>query len=84
MSFTGWVRATSEHYLMIDAQDKVARKLGSPRPLPPVGMAIFWRRIYVPIFHRMPLSWRSAIIARMPGSHRKKWTKQPPSKGPAI
>lgn len=84
MAFTAWVRRTSEHYLMIDAQDKVSRKLGSTRPLAPHGAAIFWRRIYVPIFHRLPLSWRNAIIARMPGSHRKKWTKQPPSKGPAV
>jgi len=84
MSFMRWVRNTSEHYLMIDAQEKVSRKLGTNRPLPPRGIAIFWRRVYVPMFHRMPLSLRNAIIARMPGSHRKKWVKQLPGKGPDI
>lgn len=84
MSFAGWVRNTSEHYLMIEAQGKVSRKLGSNQPLPPHGIAFFWRRVYVPLFYLLPLSWRNAIIARMPGSHRKKWSKQPPGKGPAV
>ncbi|HLU71598.1 MAG TPA: hypothetical protein VKZ82_05430 [Nonomuraea sp.] len=84
MGLTRWVRQTSEHYLMIDAQDKVAAKLGAPRPLPPRGAEIFWRRIYVPIFHRLPLKLRNAVIARMPGSHQKTWKSQPPSRGPAV
>jgi hypothetical protein len=84
MGLTRWVRERSEHYLMIDAQNKVASRLGTTRPLPPRGAEIFWRRVYVPIFHRLPLKLRSSIIARMPGSHQKAWKPQPPSQGPAI
>lgn len=84
MGFTRWVRSTSEHYLMIDAEDKVARQLGSNRPKPPKGVEIFWRRLYVPLFHRLPPGLRAAIIARMPGSHQKEWKPQPPSRGPAV
>lgn len=84
MAFTRWVRSTSEHYLMIDAQDKVAKRLGTTRPSRPRGAERFWRQVYVPLFHRMPLRMRNAIIARMPGSHQKKWVERPPSKGPAI
>ncbi|MEV7969757.1 hypothetical protein AB0O34_27825 [Sphaerisporangium sp. NPDC088356] len=84
MGLTRWVRARSEHYLMVDAQDRVGTRLGGRRPHPPRGGEIFWRRVYVPIFHRLPLKLRSSIIARMPGSHQQAWTPQPPSKGPAI
>lgn len=84
MGLTRWVRQTSEHYLMIDAQDKVAARLGTTRPLPPRGVEIFWRRIYVPVFHRLPPKLRTAVIARMPGSHQKRWKQQPPRKGPAV
>ena len=37
MGLTRWVRSTSEHYLMIDAEDKVGSRLGMRRPLPPQG-----------------------------------------------
>jgi len=84
MGLTRWVRNTSEYYLMIDAQEKVAKKLGTTPPNPPKGAAVFWRRVYVPIFHRMPLKMRNAIIGLMPGSHQKEWRSQPPLKGPAI
>lgn len=84
MGLTRWVRSRSEYHLMIDAQDKVGARYGARRPHPPRGTEIFWRRVYVPIFHRLPLKLRNAIIARMPGSHRRPWTPQPPSKGPAV
>jgi hypothetical protein len=84
MGLTRWVRSTSEHYLMIEAMDKVATRLGTTRPRPPRGSEIFWRRVYVPIFHRLPLKARNAIISRMPGSHRQTWKPRPPSQGPAI
>ena len=84
MGLTRWVRGTSEHYLMIDAQDKVARRLGTTRPSPPRGWEIFWRRIYVPLFYLIPAGLRTAIIARMPGSHQKRWVKQAPLRGPAV
>lgn len=82
--FFRWVRATSEHYLMIDAQDKVAKRLGMARPTSPRGVAIFWRRVYVPLFFLLPARLRNAMIASMPGSHRKHWPPEPELKGPAV
>ena len=32
MSLVQWVRRTSEHYLMVDAMDKVGRKFGANTP----------------------------------------------------
>ena len=63
---------------------KIGRRLGMRRPLPPKGVEIFWRRIYVPLFHRLPPRLRDSVIARMPGSHQKEWKRQPPSRGPAV
>lgn len=84
MGLTRWVRATSEHHLMVAAQDEVGARLRANRPKPPRGTEIFWRKLYVPLFHRLPPKTRDAIIARMPGSHRQPWKHQEPSKGPAI
>ena len=84
MTFSQWVRKTSEHYLKVEASATIARKLGTRPPLPPRGVEIFWRKIYVPIFHWLPARLRNAVITTMPGSHRKKWVKQPPSQGPAV
>jgi hypothetical protein len=84
MSFLQWVRRTSEHHLMVDAMDTVARKLDANTPEPPRGVAIFWRRVYVPIFHRLPVGLRDELIARMPGSHRMPWKSPPRLKGPAV
>ena len=83
-TFFQWVRQTSEHYLMVDAQDRIGRKLGARRPAPPHGTEIFWRRVYVPVFHLLPQSVRDAMIARMPGSHRKRWPSEPPLRGPVV
>lgn len=84
MGLTRWVRSTSEHYLMIEAEDQTALRLGARRPDPPKGAEIFWRRVYVPLFHRLPPGLRTAIIARMPGSHQQEWKPQPPLRGPAV
>ena len=67
MSLVQWLRRTSERHLMVDAMDKVGTKLGANTPLPPRGSEIFWRRIYVPMFHRLPPRMRNGMIARMPG-----------------
>ena len=61
-AFFQWVRQTSEHHLMLDAQDRVGRKLGAQLPARPRGTEIFWRRVYVPVFHRLPQSVRDAMI----------------------
>jgi len=46
MSFSRWLRATSEHYLMVAAQEKVAAKYHVIPPRPPRGFSPFvhvWR-----------------------------------------
>ena len=75
MSFSRWLRATSEHYLMIAAQEKIAAKYGVAPPRPPHGREIFWLRVYVPAYRAVPWPVRSAIMHRLPGSHRQTWTR---------
>ena len=60
---------------MIAAQEKIAAKYGVPPPRPPRGREIFWLRIYVPAYRAVPWPVRSAIMRRLPGSHRMTWTK---------
>jgi len=74
MAFSRWLRATSERYLMIAAQHKLAVKYGVPPPRRPRGADIFWLRVYVPAYRAVPWRLRSAIMRRMPGSHRMTWT----------
>jgi len=76
VSFARWLRATSEHYLMIAAQQKMAAKYGVTPPPRPRGAEVFWLRVYVPAYRAVPWPVRSAIMRRMPGSHRMTWTKQ--------
>ena len=83
MSFARWLRATSEHYLMIAAQEKVAARYGVTPPPKPRGREIFWLRVYVPLYRAVPWPVRSAIMRRMPGSHRMAWAKAQPPRGPA-
>jgi hypothetical protein len=84
MSFSRWLRATSEHYLMVAAQEKVAAKYRVTPPRRPHGAEVFWRRIYVPAYRALPWPVRSAVMRRLPGSHRQKWTKGERPRGPAI
>ena len=74
MRFSRWLRATSERYLMIAAQRDIAAKYGVPPPRRPRGAEIFWLRVYVPAYRAVPWRLRSAIMRRMPGSHRMTWT----------
>ena len=84
MSFSRWLRATSEHYLMADAQAKVAAKYHVTPPRRPRGMDVFWLRVYVPVYRALPWPVRSAVMQRLPGSHRMTWTKEERPRGPAI
>jgi hypothetical protein len=84
MSFSRWLRATSEHYLMVAAQEKVAAKYQVTPPRRPRGAEVFWLRIYVPAYRALPWPVRSAVMRRLPGSHRQKWTKGEKPRGPAI
>jgi hypothetical protein len=83
MKFFQWVRSNSERYLLEAAQRELAKKYLGQVP-PPVGgglEALFWRRIFVPIYGRIPWSVRRAIIIAMPGSHRRDWGgRAPPEK----
>jgi hypothetical protein len=83
VTFARWLRATSEHYLMVAAQQKMAAKYQvAPPPPRPRGTEWFWLRVYVPAYQAVPWPVRSAIMRRMPGSHRMTWTKTQHSRGP--
>jgi hypothetical protein len=84
MTFSRWLRATSERYLMIAAQRDIAAKYGTPPPRRPRGAEVFWLRVYVPAYRAVPWRMRSAIMRRMPGSHRMTWTAGPRPRGPAT
>lgn len=85
MAFGRWLRANAEHYLMIAAQDRVARTYGANRPRPPHGVReIFWLRIFAPVYGLIPWSVRRAVIHLMPGSHRRSWPAPPKPSSPAV
>jgi len=81
-SFTRWLRENAQDYLLRDAQVRVARAHG--RPPPPVRGSLFWRRIFVPTYRLLPWALRRRVMAAMPGSHRKNWSKPMPPAGPAV
>jgi hypothetical protein len=84
VAFSRWLRATSERYLMIAAQQRLAAKYGIPPPRPPRGIDVFWLRVYVPAYRAVPWRLRSAIMRRMPGSHRLTWTTGDRPRGPTA
>jgi hypothetical protein len=90
MTFSRWLRATSERYLMIAAQRDIAAKYGTPPPRRPRRAGgrgwqeVFWLRVYVPAYRAVPWRLRSAIMRRMPGSHRMTWTASRRPRGPAT
>jgi hypothetical protein len=84
MGFSRWLRATSERYLMIAAQQDIAAKYGVPPPRRPRGAEVFWLRVYVPAYRAVPWRLRSAIMRRMPGSHRMTWTAGQRPRNPAT
>jgi len=84
MAFSRWLRVTSERYLMIAAQQDIAAKYGIPPPRRPRGAELFWLRVYVPAYRAVPWPLRSAIMRRMPGSHRMTWTAGQRQRGHAT
>jgi hypothetical protein len=85
MSFSRWLRTNSEHYLLIAAQDRVAREYGVSGPRRPRGAKeVFWLRVFAPAYRLLPWGLRRRIIQRMPGSHRRSWPAPPKAAGPAI
>jgi hypothetical protein len=86
MRLARWLRANSEHYLLLDAQARMALRYGRPPPPPPRGAReLFWLRVFAPAYRRLPWKVRSALIQRMPGSHRRDWSSRSvPTRRPAV
>jgi hypothetical protein len=85
VSFAHWLRSNSEHYLLLDAQARAAQQHGlAPPPPPRRTRELFWRRVFVPIYRRLPWSVRRFSIALMPGSHRQQWSPPPVRHRPAV
>ncbi|MQA12759.1 MAG: hypothetical protein GEV09_00915 [Pseudonocardiaceae bacterium] len=85
MSWSGWLRANSEHYLLVDAHERLAHRHGASSPRPPRGpKEIFWLRVFAPVYHALPWSVRHRVLKAMPGSHRKTWAPPPRRRGPAV
>lgn len=82
MAFLEWVRTNSEHYLMEASQREMARKyLGEEPPVTGSSLKdIFFRRLFVPVYRRMPWKMRRMIMVAMPGSHRQDWGGRAPPK----
>lgn len=77
MSFPMWLRSNSEHYLMCDAQNRVARKMGFNPPSKPRGLKDrFWRQVFVPVYRMLPEGLRRVVMQSLPGSHRQVWPKR--------
>ena len=83
MPFFEWVRRNSERYLLEAAQAKMARSyLDRPGPRPHKRRGdFFWRRIFTPVYRRLPWRLRRWIIMAMPGSHRRRWQGRDPPAG---
>ena len=86
MSFARWLRTNSEHYLMVSAQARVARRHeGANRPRTAHSpREWFWRGLFAPIYRLLPWALRRRIMAMMPGSHRRSWPPPPRPTGPAV
>ena len=85
LRLAGWLRRNSEHYLMEAAQADFAQQVGRPMPVGPTGpAALFWRRVFVPVYRRLPWTARRRVMSRMPGSHRRAWHRPPERRDPAI
>ena len=84
MSFARWLRARSEEQLMAAAERQVAVRHGLPAPPPPRGVDVFWQRVYVPAYNRLPWRLRAVVMKALPGSHRRTWHRPEEAQGPAV
>ncbi len=85
MGFARWLRQNSEHYLMVDAQRRVAARYGREPPSAPKGWREqFWLGLFAPTYRRLPWRLRRMTIQLMPGSHRQTWTRSPVRGTPAV
>ena len=85
MSFSRWLRSNAEHYLLVAAQERVARTHGARGPKPPRGLReLFWLRVFAPLYRTLPWRLRHKIMLAMPGSHRRQWAAPPQARGPVA
>jgi hypothetical protein len=86
MGFAGWLRTNSEHYLLRDAQTRTGRSQGVvvPRERGRGALHPLWVALFVPTYRHLPWGLRHAVMMRMPGSHRRGWTKSVRPTGPAV
>jgi hypothetical protein len=84
MSFARWLRAQSEEQLMAAAERQIAQRHGLPAPPPPRGVDVFWQRVYVPAYNKLPWRLRTVVMRAMPGSHRRTWHHPDEAQGPAV
>ena len=87
MGFARWLRSNSEHYLLIDAQQRVASRHGAQKPAAPRGPRDrFWRQVFAPAYRLVPWGVRKRLIQALPGSHRRDWPEASPTSrdGPAV
>jgi hypothetical protein len=84
VTFSQWLRGNSERYLLEHAQAEMARRyLNRPGPPAERGLGpLFWRRVFVPIYRRIPWGLRRAVIQALPGSHRRPWQAHGPIRRP--
>jgi hypothetical protein len=84
VGFAGWLRQNSEHYLMVDAQRRMAQRYGRSPPRPEGWRDRFWLDVFAPTYRRLPWRLRRFTIQLMPGSHRQAWTPPPRRGTPAV
>jgi hypothetical protein len=85
MRASRWLRDNAQHYLLVAAQEQIARQYGARPPRAPQGASeIFWRRVFAPLYRALPWPLRHKILLSMPGSHRRQWAPPPRAHGPAV
>jgi hypothetical protein len=84
--FSRWLRENSQHYLLVGAQDVLARRHpGTRRPRRPHGpVELLWLRGFAPVYRALPWPLRHRILRAMPGSHRQTWAPPPTRRDPAV
>jgi hypothetical protein len=85
VAFAEWLRVNSQHYLLEASEREMAQRyLGAAPPVADDGLeALFWRKVFVPVYRAVPWRWRRWIMQMMPGSHRRQCSYWPAWKGRA-
>lgn len=73
--FFMWLRLNSQKYLLEAVQKDLAQQeLSRPGPVGRMTPEVFfWKRVFVPLYRRLPWAVKHKIILTMPGSHRRRW-----------